>query len=203
MNKNRLKNKNFFITGGLGFIGTNLCEYLCKKFPKSKITVYDNFCMSHGIKERIKILKQYKNLKILKGRIEDFKKLNKSIKNHDIIFHLASNADISAAAENPSIDFYQGVFLTKNILEAARKNQIKEIYFTSGSGVYGENKNTIFSEDKEIYHPVSPYGANKLSSESLISAYCHMFKMKGVSFRLANVIGPLQTHGVIFDFSKK
>ena len=105
--------------------------------------------MSHGIKERIKILKQYKNLKILKGRIEDFKKLNKSIKNHDIIFHLASNADISAkAAENPSIDFYQGVFLTKNILEAARKNQIKEIYFTSGSGVYGENKNTIFQKIK-------------------------------------------------------
>lgn len=200
-----LNNKKcrIFITGGTGFIGTNLAIYLAKRSKENLISLYDNFSMSYEISKRLKILKLYKNIKIIRGNIENQLKLNKSMKKHHIIFHLASNADISAAAKNPSIDFFQGVCLTKNVLEAARINKVKEIYFTSGSGVYGENKNINFSEIKETYHPISPYGANKLSSESLISAYCYMFGLKGISFRLANVIGELQTHGVIFDFFKK
>lgn len=200
LNKKKCK---IFITGGTGFIGTNLAIHLAQTSKENLITLYDNFTMSYEKSKRLNLLKTYKNIKIIKGCIEDQAKLNKSTKKHHIIFHLASNADISAAEKNPSIDFYQGVCLTKNILESARLNQIKEIYFTSGSGVYGENRKVNFSETKEVYHPISPYGANKLSSESLISAYCHMFGIKGISFRLANVIGDLQTHGVIFDFFKK
>ena len=200
LNKKKCK---IFITGGTGFIGTNLAIYLAKRSKENLISLYDNFSMSYEKSKRIKILKSYKNIKIIKGDIEDQLRLRKSMRKHHVIFHLASNADISAAEKNPSIDFFQGVCLTKNVLESARINKIKEIYFTSGSGVYGENKNVNFSEAKETYHPVSPYGANKLSSESLISAYCYMFGLKGISFRLANVIGELQTHGVIFDFFKK
>jgi len=197
------KRGNIFISGGTGFIGTNLSIFLAKNFSNFKITIYDNFTMDYQLKKRLKKLKNYPNIKVVNGSIENQTKLNKSMKDQDVIFHLASNADISIAATNPSIDFYQGVYLTKNVLEAARINKVNEIYFTSGSGVYGENKKIKFSETKETYHPISPYGANKLASESLISAYCYMFGIKGISFRLANVVGPYQTHGVIFDFFNK
>ena len=196
--------KNFiFITGGLGFIGTNLSVYLAKNYPKSIITLFDDFSMKVKLKKRLEYVSNFKNIRVIKGKIENDKKLNDSIKNHNIVFHLASNADISAAAKKPDLDFYQGVYLTKNVLEVSRLNKIKEFYFTSGSGVYGEDHNKIFNESSSLYHPVSPYGANKLSSESLISAYAHMFNIKAISFRLANVVGKFQTHGVIYDFILK
>ena len=196
--------KNFiFITGGLGFIGTNLSVYLAKNYPKSIITLFDDFSMKVKLKKRLEYVSNFKNIRVIKGKIENNKKLNDSIKNHNIVFHLASNADISAAAKKPDLDFYQGVYLTKNVLEVSRLNKIKEFYFTSGSGVYGEDHNKIFNESSSLYHPVSPYGANKLSSESLISAYAHMFNIKAISFRLANVVGKFQTHGVIYDFLNK
>ena len=202
---NLIKNhKNFiFITGGLGFIGTNLGAYLAKFYPKSIITFYDDFSMKVKLKKRLEYISNFKNINVIEGKIEDVKKLNHSIKNHNIVFHLASNADISAAAKKPELDFYQGVYLTKNVLEASRLNKITEFYFTSGSGVYGEDHNRVFNESSSLYHPVSPYGANKLSSESLISAYAHMFNIKAISFRLANVVGRFQTHGVIYDFLNK
>jgi UDP-glucose 4-epimerase len=200
-----IKNKkNFiFITGGLGFVGTNLGVYLAKTYPKSIITLFDDFSMKVKLKKRLECVSNFKNIKIVEGKIENFKKLNNNIKNHNIVFHLASNADISAAEIKPDIDFYQGAYLTKNVLEVSRLNKIKEFYFTSGSGVYGENHDIIFNESSSLYHPVSPYGANKLSSESLISAYAHMFNIKAISFRLANVVGRFQTHGVIYDFLNK
>lgn len=202
---NLIKNQknSIFITGGLGFVGTNLSIYLAKTYPKSIITIFDDFSMKVKLKKRLECVSNFKNIRIVEGKIENFKKLNNNIKNHNIVFHLASNADISAAAKKPDLDFYQGVYLTNNVLEVSRLNKIKEFYFTSGSGVYGEDHNIIFNESSSLYHPVSPYGANKLSSESLISAYAHMFNIRAISFRLANVIGRFQTHGVIYDFLNK
>jgi UDP-glucose 4-epimerase len=120
-----------------------------------------------------------------------------------MLFHLAANPDISKAESNPSLDFNEGTFLTHNVLEAARCQNVKTIIFTSGSGVYGEVPGEIFSESYGPCFPVSPYGAAKLGSEALISAYCNMFKMNGRALRFANVVGPNQTHGVGYDFLNK
>ena len=84
--------KNFiFITGGLGFIGTNLSVYLAKNYPKSIITLFDDFSMKVKLKKRLEYVSNFKNIRVIKGKIENDKKLNDSIKNHNIVFHLASN----------------------------------------------------------------------------------------------------------------
>lgn len=114
--------------------------------------------------------------------------------------HFASNADISQAIINPTIDFTEGVFLTHQVLEAARLNQVKRIIYTSGSGVYGDMGEVANTEDQGRLHPVSIYGASKLAGEAFISSYCHMFGMSACVFRFANVVGPRQTHGVGYDF---
>jgi UDP-glucose 4-epimerase len=118
----------------------------------------------------------------------------------DTVFHLAANPDISKAESDPMLDFREGTVLTQNVLEAARNNSIHSIIFTSGSGVYGEVPGHIFSESYGPCLPISPYGAAKLGSEALISAYCNMFKMRGRALRFANVVGSNQTHGVGYDF---
>jgi UDP-glucose 4-epimerase len=143
------------------------------------------------------------NLCIIDAEISDEFKLNSSIVGHDVVFHLASNADIAKAAEEPSIDFVNGTCLTHFVLEAMRKNSIKKIIYTSGSGVYGEVPPFPIPEDYEKTIPISTYGAQKLASEALISAYSFMFDITGIVFRFANVVGPRQTHGVAYDFLRR
>lgn len=121
----------------------------------------------------------------------------------DVVFHLAANSDIARAAEEPSIDFWNGLYLTHNVLEAMRRCECKRILFASGSGVYGDVPPTPLPEAWPDSIPISTYGASKLGGESLISAYSHLFGIKGTVLRFANVVGPHQTHGVAYDFIRR
>lgn len=191
----------YFISGGAGFIGSNLTKRLLLNSSCEKIIIYDN--LKSG---SLKLIEKYlldKRVQFIKGDIHDFQLLLDSMQGCDTIFHLAANPDISKAETDPLLDFKEGTFLTQNILEAARKNKISKFVFTSGSGVYGEVPEQIFSESYGPCLPISPYGAAKLGSEALISAYCNMFKFFGRALRFANVVGPNQTHGVGYDFLKK
>ena len=85
---------------------------------------------------------------------------------------------ITSAINEPTIDFNNGTILTSKILESMRKNKISRIIYSSGSGVYGEVGKKPVKENYDKMIPVSTYGASKLASESLISAYCFMFGMK-------------------------
>lgn len=194
------KSKNYFITGGAGFIGAHLVNYLIDN-TKSKITVYDNFDNGrlYHFGERI----NNPNLNIINADVKDLGRLTTSMIGSDIVYHLASNADIAAAANDPTIDFWNGTYLTHNVLEAMRINKIKRILFTSGSGVYGEVPNIPIPENYDEMVPISTYGTCKLSSEALISAYSHMFEICGTVVRFANVVGPHQTHGVAYDFIRR
>jgi UDP-glucose 4-epimerase len=188
-----------FVTGGAGFIGSHLVRKLLTL--GHCVTVFDNF--SNGHRWHFESDINNRNLNIIECDIAQFDELTLALKGQDQVFHLASNADISKAMAEPSIDFTNGTVLTKNILEAMRINEIKKIFYTSGSGVYGEVPSTPIPENYSNMLPISTYGAQKLASESLISAYSHMFGITGTVFRFANVVGPRQTHGVIYDFVKK
>ena len=192
-------NNNYFITGGAGFIGSHLVNFLLG--ADNSVTVYDNF--SNG--QRWHLNKNLNNpkLKIIEADVRDEEVLGRAIRGHDVVFHLASNADIARAITDPDIDFSNGTLLTRCVLEAMRRSGVKQIVFTSGSGVYGEVPATPVSEDFSPMIPVSTYGAQKLASEALISAYSFMFDMRGIIFRFANVVGPQQTHGVAYDFLLK
>ena len=193
-------NKKYFVTGGAGFIGSHLVNKIIDE-TESLITVYDNFDNGrlYAYGERI----NDPRLEIITGDVKDLGRLTNAMKSHDIVYHFASNAEINKAEEEPSIDFWNGTYLTHNTLEAMRINKIKKILFTSGSGVYGELSSKPVSEKYDQMIPISTYGSCKLASESLISAYCHMFNMEGIVVRFANVIGPHQTHGVAYDFIRR
>jgi UDP-glucose 4-epimerase len=188
---------NYFIVGGAGFIGSSLVHRLLDRHPLDFVTVYDNF--STGKREFFKDIKNNPNLTIIKGDAKDLPFLTLKMRNMDVVYHFASNADISKAMTHPSIDFWEGTYLTHNVLEAMRINKVKKIIYASGSGVYGDHHSVLMHEFVTPMLPVSTYGASKLAGEALISAYCHMFDMQGRVYRFANVIGKNQTHGIISD----
>lgn len=195
-----MKNK-IFIVGGCGFIGSNLTKFLLEKYPKISIKIIDSL-----ITGNLDYLSEYLDdprLKIVVENVRNFDNLVKEMKGSDLVIHLAANADIAAASFDPAIDFDNGTILTHNILESMRLNNISKIIYSSGSGVYGDLGNEVIAEDSGPFMPISTYGASKLASESLISAYSYMFEINSTVFRFANVVGPNQTHGVGYDFIRK
>lgn len=120
----------------------------------------------------------------------------------DTVVHLASNADIAKAQKSPMVDFDCGTAITAIVVEAARLCGVKTIVYFSGSGIYGDQGSKSLSEsDGGLV--TSPYAASKIAGEALVSAYCHMFSMRGIALRPANIVGPGQTHGVGYDFINK
>ena len=196
MNNTKLQ-LNFFLCGGAGFIGSNLTKFLQQKYTNCHITIYDNFS-SGSLDFFDDALKE--NISFINSDIKDLDTLTDAMGEHDIVFLLAANPDIAMAQKFPDIDFWEGTYLTHNTLEAMRKRGVSKIIYTSGSGVYGENNNIEFTEDYGPCIPISTYGASKLASESLIASYCHMYDFRARVFRIANVVGPNQTHGVAYDF---
>jgi len=192
----------YFITGGAGFIGSSIAKNLVKN-KKNRLIIFDNF--SSGSKRHLNEIKKEPNIKIITGDLKNKKILLRYSKKSDVIIHTAANPDISKAITNPEIDFWEGTYLTQNILEAARINSIKYFIYLSGSGVYGKpfDNNISFKENYGICKPISTYGASKLGCEAVISSYSYMFSIKSICLRLANVVGPGQTHGVGYDFIRK
>jgi UDP-glucose 4-epimerase len=189
---------NILITGCAGFVGTNLALKLLENTNNLVIGV-DN--MLNGKADHVKKLSKHSNFRFIEIDCRDtLKLLEKNFPNIDQLFHLAANSDISAAITNPTIDFDLGIGTTHAMLEFARISKAKHFIFSSGSGVYGESPNEIFTEKSFVGQPTSTYGATKLASEALISAYSFMFDFKATVFRFSNLVGPHQTHGVIHDF---
>ena len=188
----------YFIAGGAGFIGSHLAHKLLAQADADRVTVYDNF--TSGREWHLADVRENPRLKIVRGDIKDLPVLTEAIRGHDQVFHFASNPDIARAATEPDIDFWEGTYLTQNILEAMRIGNVRSIIYASGSGVYGDTGIIEVEENYTPMRPISTYGASKLAGEALISAYCFMYDLKAVALRFANVVGPHQTHGVAFDF---
>lgn len=187
----------FFVAGGAGFIGSHLVHRLLRQ-EDARVVVYDNF--SSG---RAWHLPESARLSVVHEDLKDLPALTRSIAGSDLVFHFASNPDIAKAATQPDIDFWEGTYLTQNLLEAMRVANVKRLIYASGSGVYGETGEQAVSESGTPLLPISTYGASKLACEALICSYTHMFGMQAAAFRFANVVGPRQTHGVAFDFIRR
>lgn len=188
---------NYFVAGGAGFIGSHMVHRLLRR-PDSQVVVYDNF--SSG---RAWHLPDDPRLNIVRSDLKDLKALTKAIQGSETVFHFASNPDIAKAATQPDIDFWEGTYLTQNLLEAMRVAGVRKLIYASGSGVYGDTGEQPVSETTSSLLPISTYGASKLACEALIGSYSYMFGIDGVAFRFANVVGPRQTHGVGYDFVRR
>src|SRR3989338_2441137 len=189
----------YFVTGGAGFIGSHLVDRLMA--GKNTVTVYDH--ISTGRREHLKKYFSSPRFRFLKKDLRDLKSLTNSMAGHDFVFHLAANSDIMAAMLRPALDFEKGMTMTFQVLEAMRVNRIKQLVYTPGSGVYGDRGLTVLKEDRGNLHPISMYGAAKLSSEAMISAYSFLYDIQAWIFRPANIIGSRPTHGVIYDLIQK
>jgi UDP-glucose 4-epimerase len=188
---------NIVAVGGGGFIGSSCVSRLLKD-DQTRVTVFDNF--SSGRRWHLEPLLATRRLTIVEGDAQNFERLTQALAGHDLLFHFASNPDIARAVTEPTIDFYQGTLLSQNIFEAARLASIPRVIYASGSGVFGDQPNKVFSEEDFSPCPTSTYAASKAAGETLLSAYCSMFGLQGLSYRFANVVGSHQTHGVAFDF---
>jgi len=190
-----------FVTGGAGFIGSHLVSRLLQSGSTERVVVYDNFTSGH--RSFLEGSTSDRRLSVTEDDLKDLGRVCEAMVGCDTIFHLAANPDIAKAITQPDIDFWEGTYLTQNILEGMRQTGASRIFYTSGSGVYGEAPAVDFAEDHGPCIPISTYGASKLASESLIAAYCHMFGLVARVFRFANVVGPRQTHGVGYDFVRR
>lgn len=193
--------QSFFIVGGAGFIGSHFVEHLLNEERVSRITIYDN--MSSGREWHFANQRGDDRVTVVLGDAKDLTTLTEAMKGHETVIHLASNPDIAKARFKPDVDFYEGTLLSHQVVEAMRLSGAGTILYASGSGVYGDLGKTEARECDSIGRPISTYGASKMAGETLISAYCSMFGLRGLVFRFGNVVGPRQTHGVAFDFIRK
>ncbi len=192
------KNK-ILVTGGAGFIGSHLVDRFIEK--GSKVTVYDN--LSSGKIEFIKNHLENPNFTLIEGDLLDQEAIEEACKDTDFVCHVAANPDVRLGASDTRVHLDQNILATYNLLEAMRKNNIKEIAFTSTSTVYGEANIMPTPEDYGPLIPISLYGASKLACEALITSYSHTFDMQAWIFRFANIVGPRSTHGITVDFIRK
>ncbi|MGA6923552.1 MAG: NAD-dependent epimerase/dehydratase family protein, partial [Nitrososphaeraceae archaeon] len=189
------------VTGGAGFIG---CSLVTKFMNGSDhyIAIYDN--LSTGSKENILPWFESPRFKFIFADMKDNSSLEKAVEASDAVIHLAANPFVALGSNDTKIDFYENLVTTYNLLEAMRKSpDCKKLIFASTSTVYGEAELLPTPENYGPLFPISLYGATKLACEGLISGYSHTFNMSGIAIRLANIIGPLNKHGVVFDLAKK
>lgn len=188
------------VTGGAGFIGSHLIDYLLN--DGHQVVCLDD--LSLGRKAHIK--RHQKNVRFTFTLLDilDLRELNRIFEKNkfDCVFHLAANSDIQRGAANPALDLKRTFFITFNILECMKWHQARQIVFLSSSAIYGDLKK-VLRENMGPLLPISFYGAAKLSSEGFISAFCANCAIKAWILRLPNVVGERQTHGVLLDFIRQ
>jgi len=181
------------ITGGAGFIGSNLAKKLMDR--GDKVVIIDNFNDYYDPRlkyDRIKIfLKGYK-FKLYKGDIRDAKLVEKifSAERPDKVVHLAAMAGVRNSLRDPKLYFDVNVMGSLNLLEAAVKYKIKNFVFASSSSVYGNNKKQPFSESDPVDTPISPYAASKKADELIAHTYHHIYGLNVTALRFFTVYGP-------------
>jgi UDP-glucose 4-epimerase len=194
-----MNSRKILVTGGGGFIGSHLVDRLLDE--GNHVTVYDN--LSSGKNEFLSHHDGNTRFRLVKADLLDFETLLRAIEGHEVVFHLSANPDARRGIEDTSLDLKQETEATYHVLEAMRRNRIGKIVFSSSGTVYGETPVIPLAENYGPLFPISLYGAGKLASEGLISAFCHTFNVQAWIMRFANVIGSRTTHGVIFDFLQK
>lgn len=187
------------VTGGAGFIGSHITEYLVAN--GFEVIVIDN--LSSGSLKNISHLVESGKVKLL---IKDLKIFDDELKNAfrevSTVYHFAANPEVRTSMIEPRTHFEENVLTTFNVLESCRLNDVKEVVFASSSTVYGDAQVLPTPEDYPT-KPISIYGVSKLMSENLVAGYSDIYGIKALTLRFANIVGSRQTHGVIVDFISK
>ena len=184
------------VTGGAGFIGSNLADLLVEQ--GHEVVVIDSMVAGRvenleGIESKIKLV----TIDLLDSGWQ------KHFKGADRVYHIAADPDVRGSARKSYEVFENNVTATVRVLEAMKEYDVKEIVFTSTSTVYGEASVIPTPETYSPMLPISIYGASKLACEAMISSYAATYGWHAWVYRFANIIGKRSTHGVIYDFVQK
>lgn len=188
-----------FITGAAGFIGSNFTHRLVG--DGHVVTGYDN--LSTGFENFLAHVQTSPRFNFIRGDLLDLECLTKSMRDAELVIHLAANADVRFGTQHPRKDLEQNTIATSNVLEAMRANGVNRIVFASTGSIYGESEIIPTPENAPFPIQTSLYGASKLAAEGLIQAYCEGFGFQGYVFRFVSILGEGYTHGHVFDFYKQ
>ena len=195
-----------FITGSSGFIGFHLSKKLLDK--GHKVHGFDSMNNYYDVrlkKARYKILNKYKEFSFTKGKLESQKTLSNSILKFKpkIIIHLAAQAGVRYSIEKPRVYLNSNISGTYNIIELAKKINIKHLLIASSSSVYGANKKLPFKEIDKTETQLSIYAATKKSTESIAHSYSNIWKIPITILRFFTVYGPWgRPDMALFKFTK-
>ncbi len=189
----------YFVTGGAGFLGSNLADALLAQ--GHEVVAYDNF--STGQREFLECASRYDAFRLVEGDVLDVQRLGAAMKGCVFVFHLAANADIRFGLEHPRRDLEQNTIATFNVLEAMRENGIHGIAFSSSAAALGEPQVVPTPEECPLPIQTSLYGASKMACEGMISSYCEGFGFEGYIFRFVSLLGERYPHGHVFDFVRE
>ena len=175
----------YLVTGGAGFIGSNIVEELVKR--KQKVRVLDSFIT--GKRENLEPF--LGSIEIVKGDIRDKRALERSLKNIDYVIHQAALRSVPKSVDDPFTTNDINVFGTLNLLMEAKKAGVRRVVYASSSSVYGDAK-TFPQKETDYVSPISPYGVSKLAAENYCITFAKTFGLETVSLRYFNVFGPRQ-----------
>jgi UDP-glucose 4-epimerase len=188
------------VTGGAGFIGSNLTDRLLRE--GHQVTVVDD--LSTGHRRFLEDAEASAGFELVELDLSDpATPLPDVLAGADLVFHLAANADVRFGWEAPRRDLEQNVLVTHRVLEAMRVSGVPRLFFSSTGSVYGEAEQIPTPESVSFPIQTSLYGASKASAEAFIQAYTAGTELRAVIFRFVSLLGPRYTHGHVVDFVRQ
>ncbi len=187
MSEEKIKNKRVLVTGGAGFIGSNLCEALLKQ--GNEVICLDNFLT--GKKENIKPLLKNKKFHFIEGDIRNQKDCKKAVDGVQIILHQAALGSVPRSVHDPITTNNVNIDGFLNMLFAAKEAKVKRFVYASSSSVYGDEKNLPKVENK-IGNPLSPYAITKYTNELYAINFSSLYGIETIGLRYFNVFGKQQ-----------
>ncbi|MEI6501535.1 MAG: NAD-dependent epimerase/dehydratase family protein [Armatimonadota bacterium] len=177
-------NMHCLVTGGAGFIGSNLASHLLTH--GHAVRILDN--LSSGYRQNLASLN---GVEFLEGDVRDPDVVERAVRGVEVVFHLAASVGNKRSLDHPLEDSGINLLGTLQVLEAARRNKVRKIVVSSSAGIFGELKTLPIAEDHPL-EPETPYGVSKLAEEKMALAYAKLYDIEAVALRYFNVYGPHQ-----------
>ncbi|MEM3086579.1 MAG: GDP-mannose 4,6-dehydratase [Halobacteria archaeon] len=184
------------VTGGAGFIGSHMVDRLAAL--GHGVTAFDN--LQAGKAENLRGVRS--SIRFVKGDLRDPRAVERAVRGNAGVIHIGANASVPLSVEDPRYDFETNAGGTMNVLEACRKRGVKRVLYASTAAAYGEPDRIPMDEGHPL-RPVSPYGASKLTGESMGFAYREAYGLDFAAARIFNIYGPRQPRYVMADLYHK
>jgi len=179
---------HYLVTGGAGFIGSNLAHALVDR--GEQVRILDNFAT--GREENIAGLVEHKKVDLIRGDITDGETVARAVRGVDYVLHQAAIPSVPRSIEDPLGGDHTNVHGTVTVLDAARKAGVKRVIFAASSSAYGEKTPGEPKVETMTPAPLSPYAAAKLAGEYYLQAFYHSYGLETVALRYFNIFGPRQ-----------